>query len=124
MKISFFVFIGLALFSLSFSVIGEETFYEQVTSISETLRNSALAISVNSAGKDCPSMSHSIIRGADKDGSVYITVRCRGGGDYMMIEGGGATGRILSCAQANAISASLNLENNCWMPLNDPLLPN
>ena len=36
MKISFFVFIGLALFSLSFSVIGEETFYEQVTSISET----------------------------------------------------------------------------------------
>ena len=87
MKISFFVFIGLALFSLSFSVIGEETFYEQVTSISETLRNSALAISVNSADKDCPSISHSIIRGADKDGSVYITVRCRGGGDYMMIEG-------------------------------------
>lgn len=88
--------------------------------------NPSFALSVMMAGKKCPSVSHSIIRGRDADGTVYVTVRCRGGGDYVIIEGDGPKAVVLTCEQASKIMDNIGggLKNvGCWEPLNDPRNP-
>lgn len=105
------IFLGGFFLLSAFSVAGAETYYEKIIKHPEILRNQAFAISISSAGKNCPSVSHSFIRGVDKNGLVYITARCKGGADWLLMEGGGKKGRILSCALWKAIS-----KTSCWTP--------
>ena len=91
-----------------------ETFYKMVKRISEDQRNQAFAISLTAAGKTCPSVTHSLVRGVDDNGVVFVAVRCKGGGDYLMMEGGGKRGRLLPCATWRAISGG-----SCWTPFKE-----
>ena len=96
------------------SGVSAETFYEKVKRISENQRNQAFAISLMAAGKTCPAVTHSLIRGTDAKGVVFVTVRCKGGGDYIMMEGGGKQGKLLPCATWRSISGA-----SCWTPFKE-----
>ena len=100
------------------SAQAEEPHLDKLKGYTETLRNMAFSVVVSSSGKECLAVTHSFIRGADGDGTVYVGVRCKNGNDYLILESGEAGGaKILTCAQADAIMQSLGLSIGCWDPL-------
>ena len=72
------------------------------------------------SGYMCRSVTHSFIRGAIPDGTVFVTVRCQGGDDYMIMENGIDEGAmILTCAEASAIFLKMGVFDNCWTPIGE-----
>ena len=108
---------------LLMSLFGAQSWLRELVETPEDRRNPYYALTLMSAGKKCPSVSHSIIRGALKDGTVFVTVRCRGGEDWVIIEGDGDDDVVLTCEQAAKITEKIDLKAGCWEPLNDPRNP-
>ena len=104
-----------------FGPLPQQSYLEELVLTPLDQLNPAFALTLMMAGKKCPSVSHSIIRGAVPDGTVFVTVRCRGGGDYVILEGNGDKGVVLTCEQAAIImEKTLGFSTGCWEPLNDP----
>ena len=110
---------------LLLSLLPQISYFQELVLTPLDQLNPSFALTLMMAGKKCPSVSHSIIRGRDADGTVFITVRCRGGGDYVIMEGDGPKkGVVLTCEQAAKIMKNVGLkEVGCWEPLNDPRNP-
>ena len=99
------------------SAQAEDTHIDKLKGYTETLRNMAFSGVVSSSGNECPTVTHSFIRGTDSEGTVYVGVRCQNRNDYLTLESGGGGTKILTCAQADAIMQSMGLSIGCWNPL-------
>ncbi len=110
--------------ALTFSIsqlpaAGNSEKMKQMRGYNETIRSLAWQGVIISTGEQCSEVTHSFIRGEDTDGTVYMTVRCRNGDDYMIMEGGdiGEGSRVLTCSEAQAIMRGMGITDNCWLPL-------
>ena len=86
----------------------------------EILRNMAFQGVILSSGNICRSVTHSFIRGSIPDGTVFVTVRCQDGDDYVIMENGIDEGAmVLTCAESSAIFLKMGVFDNCWTPIRE-----
>ena len=119
MKFSTLTAMAALVFPVSVA-LGAGEHIETLRAHPEILRNMAFRGVISSAEYSCESVTHSFIRGAGADGTVFVAVRCQGGNDYIIMENGvdeGAT--ILTCAQAKAIFLKAGVVDNCWTPIRE-----
>ena len=73
-------------------------------------------------------MTHSFIRGSIPDGTVFVTVRCQDGDDYVIMEGDDYVimengidegAMVLTCAESSAIFLKMGVFDNCWTPIGE-----
>ena len=110
-----------ALTMLSASALSAKlTHLEYLRAHTESDRHLMYPMVVESAGFKCSMVTHSFIRGTDKSGTVYITVRCKNGRDYLFMEGGSiepGSARVLPCNLANTKMMKEISRLGCWDPI-------
>ena len=103
---------------VSASAKGDGSHLEKMRGYTEKMRNMAFSVVVTSSGSECNTVTHSFVRGEDETGIVFITVRCQGGRDYMIMESGIRGGsKTLTCEQVAIVQQSFGLPESCWLPL-------
>ena len=114
---------AIAIWVLSASVAlgaGAEEHIAKLRAHPEILRNMAFQGVILSSGYWCRSVTHSFIRGAIPDGTVFVTVRCKDGDDYVIMENGIDEGAmVLTCSEASAIFLKMGVFDNCWTPIGE-----
>ena len=107
------IFVALAIAALAFtpSATAESETIRQAVNLTELERNALFAGIVDST-KDhtCSKVTHSILRGVDDEGNLYVTVRCSDGGDYQLQLSDTRSG-VLECSIVEGM-----FEIDCWKP--------
>ena len=89
---------------------GSETI-RRVIDMTERERNAAFAGIVDSTPDHaCAKVTHSILRGIDDEGNIYVTVRCGDGADYQLQLSDTRSG-VLECSIVETIARV-----RCWEP--------
>ena len=77
--------LAAANFVLSSAANAENGHLQKMKSYTEVMRNLAYRGVIISTGNECYEVTHSFVRGADSEGTVYVTVRRRDGEDYLIM---------------------------------------
>ena len=97
-----------------------QTESERLRDLSESERHLMYQKIVAAEGFNCSRITHSFIRGTDNsDKTVFVTVRCEDGVDYIVIHGGNNKPGNKSVSTCHSLYA-LGLQNypsGCWEPL-------
>lgn len=80
--------------------------HEQLSSMSEQQRQSALAAFLVKSGEQCSSVTKTFYQGSDKKGNAFWNAACTGGASFVIQVNNDATGstRILSCKVLKAVN--------------------
>ena len=97
---------------LSFSAFAQEpSLLEVIQDLTEAERNENFRQIVDSsADHSCSEVTHSVIRGVDPFGDVYVTVRCSDGMDYGLALSSGDSS-VMACELLEAVT-----QVDCWPP--------
>ena len=97
---------------LSSSAFAQEpSLLEVIRDLTETERNENFKQIIDSSGDhSCSEVTHSVIRGVDQFGDVYVTVRCSDGMDYALALSSDRSG-VVACELLEAMT-----QLDCWHP--------
>ena len=93
---------------------------DRLRALSESERHLMYQKIVAAEGFNCSKVTHSFIRGTDNsDKTVFVTVRCENGVDYIVIHGGNNTPghKSVSTCHRLYVLGLQNYPSGCWEPL-------
>ena len=101
---------------LALSPIAQESesasLLRDITNLTEVERNDTLAAIVDSTqDHSCRAVTHSFIRGVDREGNLYVAVRCSEGVDYVLQINEARSG-VMVCSVLELVA-----QMGCWTPL-------
>ena len=89
----------------------EPSLLEVIQNLTEAERHENFRQIVDSsADHSCSEVTHSVIRGVDPFGDVYVTVRCSDGMDYGLALSSGDSG-VMACELLETVT-----QLDCWHP--------